>query len=138
MRDKIIRFMYGRYGVDELGKQMLISSLFISLLGMILNLFKLKIAPFICSILSFIIIGSIIFRALSKNINRRVMENHKYLAKTEKLRNRIKFEKTRFADRKNYRYIKCPNCKNYSRVPRGKGKIKITCRVCKKQFDKKV
>ncbi len=138
MRDKIIRFMYGRYGVDELGKQMLISSLFISLLGMILNLFKLKIAPFICSLLSFIIIGIIIFRALSKNINRRVMENHKYLAKTEKLRNRIKFEKTRCADRKNYRYIKCPNCKNYSRVPRGKGKIKITCRVCKKQFDKKV
>ena len=138
MRDKIIRFMYGRYGVDELGKHMLISSLVISLLGMILNLFKLKIAPFICSILSFIIIGIIISRALSKNINRRVMENHKYLAKTEKLRNRIKFEKTRFADRKNYRYIKCPNCKNYSRVPRGKGKIKITCRVCKKQFDKKV
>lgn len=138
MRDKIIRFMYGRYGVDELGKHMLISSLVISLLGMILNLFRLRYVPFICSILSFIVIGIIIFRALSKNINRRVMENHKYLGKTEKIRARFKFEKTRFADRKNYRYIKCPNCKNYSRVPKGKGKIKITCRVCKKQFDKKV
>ncbi len=138
MRDKIIRFMYGRYGVDELGKHMLVASIVISLLGMVLNLFRLKYVPFICSILSFAVIGIIIFRALSKNINRRVLENHRYLGKTEKVRAKIRFEKTRFADRKNYRYVKCPNCKNYSRVPKGKGKIKITCRVCKKQFDKKV
>ena len=107
MRDKIIRFMYGRYGVDELGKHMLVASIVISLLGMVLNLFRLKYVPFICSILSFAVIGIIIFRSLSKNINRRVLENHRYLGKTEKVRSKIRFEKTRFADRKKYLYVKC-------------------------------
>lgn len=138
MRDKIIRFMYGRYGVDELGKNMLVSAVVLSVLGMILNLFSLCYVPFFCSLGGIVIICLIIYRALSKNINRRVLENHKFLAKTEKMRGKIKFERTRFAERKTHRYVKCPHCGNYSRVPKGKGKIKITCRVCKKQFDKKV
>ena len=66
------------------------------------------------------------------------LENHKFLKKTSKLRAWFKFCRTRYSDRKVYKYVKCPNCKNYSRVPKGKGKIKITCRVCKKQFDRSV
>ena len=137
MRDKFIKFMYGRYGVDELGKVMLGCALAFSILSMIFNLF-FPLGSFICSTVSFALMFLIIFRAFSKNINRRVMENHKYLARTEKLRGKLKFYRTMFNDRKTYAYIKCPNCKNYSRVPKGKGKIKITCRVCKKQFEKKV
>ncbi|MBR2861524.1 MAG: hypothetical protein IKB86_06775 [Clostridia bacterium] len=137
MRDKLIKFMYGRYGVDELGKVMLGCALVLSVVSMIFNLFW-PLGSVICSSVSFAFMFLIIFRAFSKNINRRVMENHKYLARTEKLRGKLKFYRTMFNERKNYAYIKCPNCKNYSRVPKGKGKIKITCRVCKKQFEKKV
>lgn len=138
MRDKFIKFMYGRYGIDELGKHTLIFAIAVSVLGMIFNLFSLDVASFVCSLLSMTCVAICFFRALSKNINRRVMENHKYLGKTEKIRGKIKFLQTRFRERKTYKYVKCPQCKNYSRVPRGKGKIKITCRVCKRQFDKKV
>ena len=137
MRDKFIKFMYGRYGVDEYGKSMLTCALILSILSIIFNLF-FSLGSFICSTLSFLLLFRIIFRALSKNINKRVLENHKFLGRTEKIREKIKFLRTRFRDRKQYKYIKCPHCKNYNRLPKGKGKIKITCRVCKKQMEKKV
>ncbi|MBE7092480.1 MAG: hypothetical protein E7365_04810 [Clostridiales bacterium] len=134
MRDKFIKFMYGRYGVDELNKSAAVFAIILSILGMFFNGW----ISFILSSLSFFTVLMVVFRTFSRNINKRVMENHKFLAKTNKIRSWLLFTKTRFNDRKLYRYIKCPNCKNYSRVPKGKGKIKITCRVCKKQFDKKV
>ena len=134
MREKFMRFMIGRYGVDEFSKTMAFTVVFLS----ILRLFLTGWASLIFSILSLLLVVFVIYRTFSKNINKRVMENHKFLSKTNKLRSWIQFTKTRYCDRKTYRYIKCPNCKNYSRVPKGKGKIKITCRVCKKQFDKKV
>ena len=135
MRDKFIKFMYGRYGVDEFGKYMLVTAIVLSLLGLIFNGFWISL---VCSFLSTGLMIYIIYRAFSKNINKRVLENHKFLKKTSKIRNWFKFCKTRYNDRKIYKYVKCPNCKNYCRVPRGKGKIKITCRVCKKQFDRSV
>ena len=141
MRDKFIKFMYGRYGVDEYGKTMLLAAIILSVIGMIINMFKFNVCFWISfgfSALSTLLMIYIIYRAFSRNINKRVHENHKFLARTEKLRNYFRFCKTRYNDRKSFKYIKCPNCKNYSRVPKGKGKIKITCRVCKKQFERKV
>lgn len=134
MREKFMRFMIGRYGVDEFSKTMAFTAVFLSLLRLFLHGW----ASLILSFLTLFLIIFVLFRTFSKNINRRVMENHKFLSKTNKLRAWLRFTKTRYNDRKTYRYIKCPNCKNYSRVPKGKGKIKITCRVCKKQFAKKV
>lgn len=136
--DKIKRFMYGRYGVDQFGKDMLWLSVLLSILSMILNLFKIPIITTLLSFVSTLVLVYIIYRTFSKNINKRVMENNKYLGKKTRFLTKIKFNVTRAKDAKNFVYIKCPNCKNYSRVPRGKGKIKITCRVCKTQFDKKV
>lgn len=139
MRDKFLKFMYGRYGVDEFGKSMLITAVVLSVLGMIINLFRFGFwISFIFSTLSTALMIYIIYRAFSKNINKRVMENHKFLGRTAKIRAYLRFCKTRYNDRKTFSYVKCPNCKNYSRVPKGKGKIKVTCRVCKKQFERKV
>ena len=139
MRDKFLKFMYGRYGVDEFGKTMLLTAIVLSVLGMIINLFNFGFwISFACSVLSTALMIYIIYRAFSRNINKRVLENHKFLARTEKIRAYFRFCKTRYNDRKLYSYVKCPNCRNYSRVPKGKGKIKITCRVCKKQFERKV
>lgn len=139
MRDRFIKFMYGRYGVDEFGKAMLWAAVILSVFGLILNLIGLGFfISFPCSIISTLLMIYIIYRAFSRNINKRVLENHKFLKRTAKIRTYFRFCKTRYNDRKQYSYVKCPNCKNYSRVPKGKGKIKITCRVCKKQFEKKV
>ena len=138
MRDKFIKFMYGRYGMDPLGKDMLVFALLFSLIGMVLNLFCAGWYSLPFSLLSLLLLGFVIYRTFSRNINKRVLENHRYLNKTAKLRNWFRFQKTRFQDRKTYRYVKCPKCKNYSRVPKGKGKVKITCRSCRAQFERKV
>ena len=38
---------------------------------------------------------------------------------------------------KEHRYFKCPNCGQQLRVPRGKGKITVTCRGCGASFQEK-
>lgn len=141
MWNRIARFMRGRYGVDELGKDLLVLAMIISLAGVVLGFFPfraLEIAAFVCSMIAVALLLIITFRALSKNINRRVLENHRYLGKTEKLRNYLRFCRVRFRDRKTYRYVKCPSCGTVCRVPKGKGKLRITCRGCRKTFEKKV
>ena len=136
--DKFRKFMYGRYGVDQFGKDMLILGVSLSLFSMILNWFDIPVITTVLSFLSTSLLIYLIYRTFSKNINKRVMENNKYLVKKTRFLTKLKFNVTRAKDAKNFVYIKCPKCKNYSRVPRGKGKIKITCRVCKTQFSKKV
>ncbi len=134
LKNRFIKFMYGRYGVDKFGKDMLVAALVLSFTSAILSLFAPNAVSLPFSALSFAFLIFIFYRAFSKNINKRVYENNLYINKTEKLRKKITFFKTRFNDRKKYKYVKCTHCKNYCRVPRKKGKIKITCRVCKNQF----
>ena len=45
--------------------------------------------------------------------------------------------KKRWAQRSTYRFYKCPQCKQTVRVPKGRGKICITCPKCKTEFIKK-
>lgn len=40
----------------------------------------------------------------------------------------------RLKQRKTHRFFKCPECGVTVRVPKGKGKIKITCPKCKNAF----
>ena len=90
MRDKFIRFMYGRYGVDEFGKTMLWTAVILSVAGLIFNIFGLGVfVSFPCSMISTLLMIYIIFRAFSRNINKRVHENHRFLRNTAKLRSSV-------------------------------------------------
>ena len=116
------RFMQGRYGNDKLNTALLICGAIISILSLILrnpwfSLFSL----IACYFLMFIVI----FRMLSRNTYKRYRENRKYLQLMERIRDR------------QHRYYDCPRCRQQVRVPRGKGKISITCPKCKEKFIKK-
>ena len=78
MRDKFIKFMYGRYGMDLMGKDMLVLALLFSLIGMVLNLFRVGWYSLPFSVLSLLLLIFVIYRTFSRNINKRVMENHRY------------------------------------------------------------
>ncbi len=124
------KFMMGRYGVDQLSVALLFLSFLLSII-----LFFLP-----STILSYVIYLPFIvflFRMLSKNHNNRRKENDVFL----KLWNPVSVwfgrKRTRANNMKTYRYFKCPSCKQEVRVPKGKGKIRITCPKCKLEFIKK-
>ena len=115
-------FMAGRYGTDRLNMVILCAGLFCSLLSVWVKAVPLNI---IFWALSYGLMIWAICRALSRNTYKRYQENRKFLQIF-----------TRLKDRQN-RYFDCPKCRQLVRVPRGKGKIAITCPRCKEKFIRK-
>jgi len=124
----IQRFFYGRNGLDQLNIALLVAATLCNLLGVIMfrGLF---------GALAVVILFVCIFRMISRNISKRQQENAAFLKWIQQLRTKASH---RGADRANFRYFKCPACKQNLRAPKGKGKIKITCSKCGRVFYKKV
>lgn len=127
MKEKFIKFMRGRYGVDELNR-------FLSYLILILFIISIFTKKSIISSLALMLLIITYFRLLSKNIAKRYEENQRFLESTKPIRLKYNSFTRRFKDRKAYKYVKCPNCKLEMRVPKNKGKIVITCKNCKEKF----
>lgn len=121
--------MYNKYGADELGMALVITSLLFSILATITNILFLYIVSWICLIYE-------IYRMLSKNYVKRRLENDWYVKQKKYVQRIYKVTKNNIQD-KQYHYYLCPTCHQMVRVPKGKGKITITCPSCKHTFDKK-
>lgn len=117
--DSLRRMMEGRNGIDSL-------AWFWCVLGLILNIIGSISGLGIFTILAYIPLVLCFMRIFSRDTARRYEEN-------------LKFTQffARIKGRKNYCYYKCPACKTKVRVPKGKGKIKITCPSCRETFVKK-
>lgn len=134
MRERIQRFMAGRYGADQLSKTLST----VVLVSLILSMFS-GILP-VLSIFYWVGLGLMIyslFRTFSRNTSKRYEENQKFLNMRYKAAVKKDAAKKRWAQRSVYRFYKCPGCKQRVRVPKGKGKICITCPKCKTEFIKK-
>lgn len=127
MAGKIRAFFYGRNGFDDLAKHSLILSIVIFLIYGFLPLGVLK---FIFSLITYGLMIYAYFRMLSKKVYKRRQENQKYLGT-------INMTKTRWKQRKTHKFYRCPKCKTWLRVPKGRGKITITCVKCSTKFDKR-
>ena len=123
------RFMAGRYGPDQLNLALLGLSFGLYLLSSLLRIHALSILALICLVLSYL-------RLLSRNIQKRREENARFLELVRPLVRWYNVKKCRRQDREHC-YFKCPNCGQQLRVPKGKGKISITCRSCGVSFEKK-
>ena len=121
-KNKLRQFMAGRYGTDKLNTCILVLGVIVSIVAAILRNPWLTL---VFATLSYVLMFWAIFRTFSRNTYKRYQENRKFLM----LLDRIK-------DRK-HRYYSCPRCRQPVRVPRGKGKIAITCPKCKEKFIKK-
>ena len=78
-----------------------------------------------------------LFRTFSKRTQARAAENYRYFVCKNKVLGWFRRGKARWQDRKTHRYFRCPQCRATVRVPKGKGKIRITCPKCRHQFVKK-
>ncbi len=115
-------FMTGRYGTDRLNMVILSAGLVASLLSVWIRVVPLNL---IFWALSYGLMIWAVFRSLSRNTYKRYRENRWFLQMTARLKDR------------NNRYFDCPKCRQVVRVPRGKGKIAITCPRCREKFVKK-
>lgn len=130
MKDKIIRFMMGRYGLDTLGIALVVFYAIFTFTGIFT---KSRIFIY----LSFIIIILFYYRVFSKDLRKRSNENKMFLNYYLPLKNKVRLFFKHLKERKDHKFYKCPNCKQELRVPKGKGLITITCPKCKTKFDKK-
>ena len=129
MREKIMRFMQGRYGNDRLGQAMLMAAL----ACVVLSLFRI---PFISTI-GLAILVLTYYRMFSRQIAKRAAENQKYMQLEWKVRAKLQKKTQSLAQRRTHRIYKCPNCKQKIRVPRNRGRIAISCRKCGTEFIRK-
>ena len=122
--------MVGRYGYDELSRTMSIIALICLLVAMFTGW------PLLSTVALILWVWALI-RSYSKNISKRQLERQSYLRLTGRIKGWFGTKKRAWSERKTHCYFKCPNCKKTLRVPKGKGKIKITCPECKTQITKK-
>ncbi len=115
-------FMAGRYGTDRLNMVILGAGLLASLVSMWC---RQPLVNMIFFLLSYGLMFWAIFRTLSRNTYRRYEENRKFWQLFDRLKDR------------QHRYFECPKCRQTVRVPRGKGRISITCPRCREKFIRK-
>ena len=132
-RDRIYRFMQGRYGSDELNRFMNIAALVLIILSFFGRLWR---PLFYLYIPGLILVILEIFRMLSKNHSARLKELNAYRRAKNKVLSFFRLGKRRLKE-KDYAFYKCPGCGVSVRVPRGKGTIEITCPRCRTKFVKR-
>lgn len=122
--------MSGRYGADELSRMLLAISMVFLVISMLSrwNLFYL---------FAIVLLIYTYFRMFSRNVSKRYAENQKYLNWKYRLVVKKDQKKKQWEQRKIYHFYKCPSCGQKVRVPKGKGKICITCPKCRTEFVRK-
>ncbi|MBZ2174231.1 hypothetical protein K8M07_03110 [Schnuerera sp. xch1] len=121
------KFMVGRYGVDQFYNALVISSIILTLISIITGWN-------ILSTIGLLFLFFAMFRVFSKNVNKRYQENMKFLQWWNPIKIKGRNFINRIKGRKTHRYLKCPQCRQQLRVPKGKGKIVITCPKCHTKF----
>ena len=126
MRNALQRFMYGRYGNDQLN---------LFLMGCYLVLYLLFLVTHFSLLyyLTLILLIVTLYRLLSRDLAKRREENRKFLRRADPAIRWFRLQRTIRRD-KEHRYFKCPHCGQYLRVPRGKGRITVSCRNCGTSF----
>lgn len=128
MREKLQRFMWGRCGIDNFNR-------FLMTCAIVFLILSMSGVGFFYAIATVLLVCSY-FRCFSRKLDRRSAENQWYMGYEAKVRGFFLKKKRDISQRKNYHIYKCPNCGQKIRVPRGKGRIAVTCRKCGTEFIK--
>lgn len=130
IRNFLRSFMLGRYGPDHLGTALIVVSLIVSV---VTRAFGFPIGSYA----GYVLLIFALFRMLSRNIKRRRAENDRFIKLWWPIRTKISRFFTKLKSRKTHKFFKCPSCKNTLRVPKGRGKLQITCPKCGERFVRK-
>ena len=129
MRTWLNTFMLGRNGVDFLNKHLFRIAAVIAGVNLLLT-WRIGFIPVV-------IAGYALFRTLSRNLTVRQMEDLTARETYDRAKEKISGALQRAKQSRDYRFFSCPGCGSYLRVPRGKGRIQVTCPRCGHRFDRK-
>ena len=115
------RFMMGRYGTDKLNTVILGAGVVISLVSVFVG----GLVGLFMTMIAYALMFWAIFRCFSRNTYKRYRENRRFLMILDRIKDR------------DHKHFDCPKCRQPVRVPRGKGKIAITCPKCREKFIRK-
>ena len=133
MRNALIRFMYGRNGMDQLNQMLFRVLLVLYILAIFI---RDGVAGVVLSWATTFGWLYLMFRMFSRNLPKRQAENQKFVSWWWGIKNKSGGAKQRHAD-KDHKYFTCKSCGAICRVPVGKGKIVITCPKCGAQIQAK-
>ncbi|MCI8295298.1 MAG: hypothetical protein HFG22_05345 [Lachnospiraceae bacterium] len=126
-KEKLQRFMIGRYGTDQLAR-------FLSGCILVLLILNLFIRDRILYWLALALLSYCYFRMFSKNISARLRENAVYLRWRSQVTEKLKKWKAQAVQAWKYHIYRCPGCGQKIRIPRGRGKVSIHCPKCHTDF----
>lgn len=129
----LARMLYGRNGIDPLCIALLICGFVISFIA---RFFRFTIAYPILMLVSYVFTGLLIFRVFSRNIAARQRENRAFLRIWSPVVSWFRMRHTISADAM-HKYFRCPNCREYVRIPKGVGRVRIRCKRCMTEFERK-
>ena len=131
LKQTLIRLMTGRRGIDKLYYALFVLYIILMLLGRIFP------SP-VWVTMSWVVFIYMFFRAFSRNLSQRQKENAAFERVWRKVKSVFRFTRDRMKDIRTKRYRKCPSCKTVLRLPIKRGKNKVVCPRCKKEFDVRV
>ena len=133
MRQLVSQFFVGRNGLDLLNKIVFAAAVILWIASRFVSGGRGTLLIYLFLFAA----GVAIFRSLSRNIERRQEENRRLTAWVNRFRGRSETFNNRKEQWMEYKVFKCPSCGMKMRVPRGEGKIRVTCRQCGAVFEKK-
>jgi hypothetical protein len=130
IRDKLERFMRGRYGQDELNRVLAVSALVLCGISLVTR-------RLVLSSLSMALVFLCILRSFSRNTGARFREVEFYFRLKAGILRFFGDTAARLRQRRTHRIFTCPSCRQRCRAPKGKGRIRIACKRCGAIFIKK-
>lgn len=130
MREKMMNFMRGRYGMDSFSNFLMWTACFIIFINMFIRSYLLNLAGLIIFIYAYV-------RIFSRNYVKRSAQNTWFLARTAGIRKMFTKERAKMRTRRTHHIYSCPSCKQKIRIPKGKGRVEITCPKCGNVFVKR-
>lgn len=129
------RMMYGRYGNDQFGNFLFVLYL---LLFVLQRIFIRTVAAPIFALVSMLVIVLYFFLLLFEKYCEPPERKSEIFEILEPGKNYFKFCRLRMKERSGTKKLyRCPKCHQTIRVPKGRGKIAISCPKCRFEFIKK-
>lgn len=126
---KMAQWMMGRYGIDQLTQALMTAGCAVVLVNFFAH-------SGVLSTIALLLMGWGLFRCYSRNIAARAKELAKYQELMVKPKAWWRLTNKKWVNRKTTLYFKCKGCGSVLNVPKGKGKLRVTCPKCGTQVEK--